>query len=212
MIVDGKRFDIQSLVPAPIVDEGLTPQSYQPTGWTFSNAPNAATNVAMLEIAGRIALYQAQQRRMMLAAAVEQTRRRNQDMQRNLDDQIQLLDDLNASISKTNGRVLPRLQLLTAQGLAADPQAWQRWWSEQLGVTSPPGPATRQLSVDKNAGSSVGALASTSASEHAKTYQSCFGGGTVVHSIDGPRRSNRCKSAISFCRKTRTPASWHSVW
>jgi Pretoxin HINT domain len=187
LIVDGKRFDIQTLVPAPIVDEGLTPQSYQPVEWTPALATNAVANNAMLEIAGRIALYQAQQRRMMLAAAVEQTRRRDQDMQRTLGDQVQLLDDLNASISKTNGRVLPLLQLLTAQGFAADPHAWQRWWSGELGVTSPPSPATKQPSADKSADSSVGALESRAASAQPKTHQSCLGGGTVVHSIDGPR-------------------------
>jgi hypothetical protein len=190
LIVDGRRFDIQSLDPTPRLDVGLLPPVDLPPLPPIMSAPSGSNQqqlyAAAFEMSARIALFQAQQRRMMLAAAVEDTRRRDEAMQRTLENQIQLLDDLNARTNETNRRALPILQVLTGRNFGPEVHAWQKWWSGELGLASPSGPSSSQTAAAKTAAASD-APAAPNAGAPTVAYQACLAAGTLVHSIDGLR-------------------------
>ena len=78
--------------------------------------------------------YVSAQQDLAIASAVAETRRRDLAIQQTMDDDIRMLDETNAQITETDGRVLPLLQTLTGQDFGTDSKAWQEWWTDQLGL------------------------------------------------------------------------------
>lgn len=100
----------------------------------------------------------------------------NQLQQQRLIDDVQTIDATNARIEEINGRVLPILSTLTGRDLGPEPEKWKAWWTDQLGYAY-----QKQSTTSKPTFTEVVDSPSWSASLE------CFGAGTLVRTIDGPR-------------------------
>jgi hypothetical protein len=87
------------------------------------------------------------------------------------------IDALNDTYTEQNKRVLPVLTELTSQDLGADPQAWTRWWTNELGYSyrSQPKPVFAEV------------VAAPEPLVSANATSSCFAAGTPVQTMSGPR-------------------------
>ena len=81
----------------------------------------------------RLNMALAQEREMMIAEAARETMQMDLQIQRNLENDVIRVEQANTQINQANERVLPLLETLTGQKLAANPEAWRKWWTEQLG-------------------------------------------------------------------------------
>jgi tetratricopeptide (TPR) repeat protein len=100
----------------------------------------------------------------------------NLSLQQSLAMDIQALESVNSQISQLNDRALPVLKRMTGQDLGAEPNKWKGWWTDQLGYAfqaarSQPNPTLTQF---------------VSAQDYLPS-SSCFGAGTLVSTVEGPR-------------------------
>ncbi len=190
LIVDGEKFDVQRFYRMPDLDLRLVPAV---TGTIYASnmsivGGNSATfSPIQIDLAQRINSYQAQQRQLAIAAAAEETRERDLAMQQTLENDVRLLDDLNAQITETNDRVLPLLQALTGQDFGADQQGWQKWWSDQLGLVAESSSSTSKPTYTDNVSMPDTALTLPVSGISLVQHSACFAAGTMVHAIDGLR-------------------------
>src|SRR6185437_10778517 len=91
---------------------------------------------------------------------------------------VRTIDATNAQIKDINGRVLPILTALTGQDLGAEPEKWKAWWTDQLGYAF-----QKASTASKPTFTEVIDAPSPSWS----ASMECFGAGTLVRTIDGPR-------------------------
>ncbi len=92
-----------------------------------------------------------------------------------LRDDIQAIDTYNADVSRVNNAVLPILTDLTGQDLGSSGEAWQAWWTDRRGYAySTPDPDTKPTYTQFVDNPFI-------------IHHSCFGAGTPVHTLDGPR-------------------------
>jgi hypothetical protein len=196
LFVDGERFDLQRFYRFPDMDLRVMPpaviQTYIPP--SPGVGPPSQKDVASAANATMAINYLLSlQRQMMVAAAVEATLERDFAIQQTLEGDVRMLQEANAQIEQTNGRVLPLLARLTGQPLGADPDAWRTWWSDQLGFVYQ-SPESKPTYADSVAlpDTSV-ALSSDSVSVGVAPrvtpglHNSCFAAGTLVQTTDGPR-------------------------
>jgi hypothetical protein len=87
------------------------------------------------------------------------------------------LESNNVTARQVNDRIFPLLQSSTGQDLGDDRVAWSKWWTEEQGYSfRPPEKVTYfQRAPDTTPNYEPAALSS------------CFGRGTLVRTIDGPR-------------------------
>jgi hypothetical protein len=112
-----------------------------------------------------------------LLPALEMIRQENQVLRQQLASDIQEVEATNAWIKQINERVLPLLAALTGQKMGVEPEKWNNWWSEQVGVTRrKKKPATKPTFTEI-----------IDAPDWTVRGNSCFGAGTPVLTIDGPR-------------------------
>jgi hypothetical protein len=117
---------------------------------------------------------------------------------------VEAIDEYNAVAGRLNERVTQVLHGVTGQDLGEDPQSWAAWWVDQLGYAQkvspsqptptvvqnvplafvPPGVAPQ--AVNQAGPSSSSTTAATAVTPSAVTH-SCFGAGTPVRTLAGPR-------------------------
>ena len=190
LIVDGERFDVQRFYRFPDIDVRLMPVFVRPPRQTdvrsqnIALTPNNATQFwAEMRLNQLIRDYVAAQRQMMAMAAVEEAKRENVAMQQTLENDIRMLDQTNAQINQTNGRVLPVLQALTGKSFGEDPEPWKKWWTDKLGyVYQSSSSATKPVLTQ-----TVGMPDVTINLPVPVVHSSCFAAGTLVQTLDGPR-------------------------
>ena len=107
-----------------------------------------------------------------------------------LDRDVQTIRDYNNSLRELNDRVVPVLQEVSGLDLGTKKREWQNWYIDQVGYqatsvkTSEPVTMVEDVPLDYQPrevplGSFVGPIA--------VERMSCFGAGTVVHTLSGPR-------------------------
>ena len=91
---------------------------------------------------------------------------------------VAAIEASNAAIRADNGRALMVLDAVTGEKFGEDPEAWQAWWVDQQGYSySSPKPRvvpTLDMPLEQVA-------------TYAPPHHSCFGAGTMVHTLEGPR-------------------------
>jgi hypothetical protein len=96
--------------------------------------------------------------------------------------EIQFQNDLasleanNLTARQINDRILPLLEAATGQDLGDDRLAWSKWWTEQQGYSFRP---PEKVTYYQRAPDTTPSYETPSSS--------CFGRGTLVRTIDGPR-------------------------
>jgi tetratricopeptide (TPR) repeat protein len=197
LYVDGERFDLRRVYQFPTVDLRLLPVampgSQGPTAIEAERRAIGTTSpLAMALIDGSPAGIQARQMRememqadMMMSAAMAQTIRNNQAIQRTLDNDIQTIEAINDQINQVNRRALAILNALTGQDLGPEPQSWQKWWTDQLGYvyeSSAPAKPTYTDSV-----SAPDIQLAIEVPVPVLRHPACFAAGTRVHTVEGLR-------------------------
>ncbi len=114
------------------------------------------------------------------SALMGEAMRRDAAVQQTLDNDVQTIEAMNAQIEQTNSRALPLLATLTGQDFGANPRQWQAWWADQLGLVVDDRYADAKPVLSDLVGlPDVGA---------ALPHGACFGAGTLVQTIAGPRK------------------------
>jgi hypothetical protein len=133
-------------------------------------SPNPVNGVA----GGSMVL--AAQRDIQIANAMQNVRQRQQALEQRLASDVQAIDNINTQIRMLNDRALPLLKALTSVDLGIEPEKWKAWWVDQLGYAyQSNSPDTKPTFTD------MVVMPSTSPSN------ACFGAGTSVHTVEGPR-------------------------
>jgi hypothetical protein len=192
ILVDGEQFDIDRLYRPPTFDVRLVPYvgMYRSTIDLAAEAENGGMTVKMANgrpavIAGLCTLMAAQ-RQAMIAAATQETLRRDLAVQQSLANDIRTIEAANVPIKQVNERVLPVLQKLTGADHDADPEQWKKWWTDQLGyVYQSSQPATKPTL--KSAVGMSDIVLPVGVQVGSMIHTACFAVGTMVHTIDGPR-------------------------
>ena len=137
LAVDGEQFDLQRLYRFPDMDVRMAP----PVSVTITIPTPAQTILPSSkdQLAAANEIYalntlNSLQNQAMLAAAAEATLQQDLAIQQTLESDVRTLEATNAQFAQVNRRVLPLLGKLTGQSLGADPDAWRKWWSDQLGL------------------------------------------------------------------------------
>ncbi len=113
---------------------------------------------------------------LQIARRLDSIRQENQAVQQRLDADIQAIEQINSQCKQLNDRVLPIMRRLTGQNLGAEPEKWKGWWTDQLGYAYQAPSSTSKPTLTE-----IVDTPSWSASLE------CFGAGTLVRTIDGPR-------------------------
>jgi hypothetical protein len=118
----------------------------------------------------------AERRDAQIANAVLANQANAMVVQRQLAEDIAVVDSMNESIRATNDRVLPVLKDLTGQEYGDDPSAWQRYQLDQAGYAFLASSTSEKPTYD-----SVVNIPGISSGH------SCFAAGTMVRTIEGDR-------------------------
>lgn len=194
LYVDGEKFDIRRLYRFATIDYRLVPVAQAiltPPTMTDSAMQAVMANDGMIVrtpkggtvvVAGMASIVAAERERMMAAYMIE-TMNRNQALQDNLENDIRTVEAANTEINQVNNRVLPVLRTLTGRDFGADPEPWQKWWTDQLGyVYQSSQPTSKPTYTDTVAMPNI-----TIDVAVPLVHSACFAAGTLVHTMDGPR-------------------------
>jgi tetratricopeptide (TPR) repeat protein len=94
---------------------------------------------------------------------------------------VQLVEATNAGIHDLNGRALDVLTRVTGQSLGEDPGRWKAWWADQLGYSYQPSEPEEKPTYTSFVSEPPPLPPS------AMRHHSCFGAGTQVRTLEGPR-------------------------
>jgi hypothetical protein len=119
-------------------------------------------------------------RDMEIAADYQMIQQASRNLQQRLAQDVQVIESTNANINDVNGRVLPILGMLTGLDLGAEPEKWRSWWTDQLGYVY-------ESKVPENKPTYTDHLRVQTPFTVGTTHMACFGAGTPVVTIDGPR-------------------------
>jgi hypothetical protein len=140
-------------------------------------ALNGASGTALPTFALQ-AQVAAVRRDQAIAARILQAEQRAQDAQQRLVQDIQAVELTNSSIRELNDRTLPVARAATGKDFGADRDAWQGWWTDQLGYAyQSPRTQAKPTFTDVVVYSA----------EPPRAHSACFAAGTPVYTIDGPR-------------------------
>ncbi len=179
LFVEGERYDIRRFYRFPIEQLEWVPppiimcNAMHPA--PTSSAKHKSEVATMMTISGRARALMEQQIAWTL---FEAALRRDQLLQQKLKSDVDTIEQVNAQIRQTNDNVLPLLQSLAGQNFVADPDIWQRWWADQLGVV-----------IDDRYGQKKPTLTDLVGLPDPPTvYKHCFAAGTLVKTFAGPRK------------------------
>ncbi len=135
LFVEGERFDIRRLYRFPDV-EVLYTSPIDVARATGTEVPLIEAASAGSSPAQRQSASMARElaREFLAHALMGEALRRDAAVQQTLENDVQTIEAMNAQIEQTNSRALPLLATLTGQNFGADPQQWQAWWADQLGL------------------------------------------------------------------------------
>ncbi len=125
-----------------------------------------------------------------LAQAQAETARSAAASQGQLDRDVANLEQQNRAITATNDRVVTLLNDATGAGLSADRNAWERWWVNTLGYAFVEGQTVQNPTfVEVVPSDYQPELTPTNVVTRsiAVNGMSCFGAGTAVQTMTGPR-------------------------
>ena len=123
-----------------------------------------------------------------VALEMEATQQRIEALERGIVDDVQRIEETNAQINETNGRLLPILESLTGQKMGADQVAWQKWWSEQLGYVYNDRYSDNKASISEIVDAPEINRPLPIVNVNATVRHSCFAAGTLVTTLSGPRK------------------------
>jgi tetratricopeptide (TPR) repeat protein len=191
LFIEGETFNVRRLYRSRGIDPGLVPGdsfamsgtpepladaiAMQP-GDAARNGPTTGGFDPMTFLVSAAFASAISRQDMRTAQRLDVIRQDNQAQRQRLAEDVQAIDATNAQIRDLNGRVLPILTTLTGQDLGAEPEKWKAWWTDQLGYAF-----QQQSATAKPTFTEVVDSPSWSASLE------CFGAGTMVRTIDGPR-------------------------
>jgi hypothetical protein len=192
LFVEGERFNVRRLYRSNPVDPALFPSgffvppaSFDPTassnspmpgGPILANQPNSSPGMEMMSLLVAQAFATSRsQADLDRALRADRVRQGNQALEQRLAMDIRSLEVMNGQIHQLNDRVLPVVKLLTGQDLGAEPRKWQAWWTDQLGYALKSESTSKPTFTD---------LVETPAQQ---VSSACFGPGTLVRALDGPR-------------------------
>jgi Pretoxin HINT domain len=192
LFIEGETFNVRRLYRSRSIDPGLIPaasfamsSTSEPLVDSIAAAPADAARTGSPTTGGfdpltylvAQAFASATSRQDLRAAQrLDVIRQDNQFQRRRLAEDVRAIDATNAQIKDLNGRVLPILTTLTGRDLGDEPEKWKAWWTDQLGYAF-----QKQSTTSKPTFTEVIDSPSWSASLE------CFGAGTLVRTIDGPR-------------------------
>jgi Pretoxin HINT domain len=190
LFVDGERFDLRRFYRFPEFDTRLIPKldielrACPPD--EVKTGPHSVNQ--MIKDAHLLRAAAAVQNFAAVALAMEATQKRIDALERGIVDDVQLIEETNAQINETNARLLPLLQSLTGQKIAVDQVAWQKWWSEQLGYVYDDRYSRATASLSEVVDAPQINLPLPIVNVNATVQHSCFGAGTLVSTLNGPRK------------------------
>jgi Pretoxin HINT domain len=175
LLLDGERFDLRRLYRSPELNVNL---AYSKVHFNMQRMPGVTEQIVLTN------RLMASQWGLMVAEGLEETGRANQLVERTIDDDIRSIEETNAQINETNSRLLAILETLTAQKMPADPQLWQKWWTDQLGYVY-----DDRYAETKPSYTSGVELPDLAVNLPVVTLSpSCFAAATVVQTLIGPRK------------------------
>ena len=175
LLLDGEKFELRRLYRSPDLEVQF---NYGKVHWTQARIPAVADQMVLTN------KLLASQWGLMVAQGIEETGRADRLVDRTIDDDVRAIEEANAQINETNGRLLPLLETLTAQTMPPDPQLWQKWWTDQLGY----------VYDDRYADSKPVYTSDVQLPDLAvnlpvlRISPSCFAAGTLVQTLGGPRK------------------------
>jgi Pretoxin HINT domain len=96
--------------------------------------------------------------------------------QQQLQNDVQTIETMNADANAVNDRVIPALHVVTGQDLGASSEKWQAWWTDQKGYAIQSAPTQEKPTFTEFV-----------ANPYAPPRHACFGAGTPVRTLTGPR-------------------------
>ncbi len=188
LMVDGERFDMRRLYRFPDMDVRLAP----PVMTLIAGSPslpgaNAPLPLNVLMLNYRLNLGLAAERQALIAEAERETIQMNMAVERSLQNDVMRLEQANTEITQTKDPVLSLLESLTGQKLGADPVPWRKWWTEQLGYVYEDRYGSKPTLSDSVSVPDL-TVETPSVFLGIQQHSACFAAGTLVHTIDGPRK------------------------
>jgi hypothetical protein len=120
----------------------------------------------------------------------DEARKSNAATERQLGEDVRMIEDHNVGVRISNNRVSGVLTAATGLALPTDRRAWAKWWIDRIGYSSPtPDWTSRPADVENVAIGYEPPLVPDGAARQVDDYgrRSCFGAGTPVRTIGGPR-------------------------
>ena len=181
LFVEGERFDIRRLYRFPdvIPQYNSAFQIAWLTGTELTSLTPSSGGTSPVQ--QKFAAMSFQIANEFLASALMgEAMRRDAAVQQTLENDVQTIEAMNAQIEQINSRVLPLLATLTGQDIGANPQQWQVWWADQQGLVID----DRYADATKPVLTDLVGLPDVAGPAHS----ACFGAGTLVQTIAGPRK------------------------
>jgi hypothetical protein len=176
LLLDGEQFDVRRLYRAP--DLGVQ-FSYGGVPALFARMIPAVANEMVLTNK-----LLASQWGLMVGEGLAATEQAGRLVASTIEDDIRSIEQANAQINETNDRLLALLETLTDQKMPADPQPWQKWWTDQLGYVL----GDRYADTKPVYSSDVEVPDLTVNLPVLRLVSSCFAAGTLVQTASGPRK------------------------
>ena len=137
----------------------------------------------------------------------------NLTAEQRLKNDVAALDAQNRQIGDSNARVLLVLAAVAGHDYGADPEAWKGWWDDQIGYARPPRPDeekptyVEQVSIDYVPPPISPTVTVQQTKIQVVRSHSCFGAGTLVATLDGPRAIESLATGdLVLAQDTRTGA------
>jgi hypothetical protein len=182
-MVEGSRFDFTRFYRMPVLDARFMP----PVNITVRTSLLDGQVAEATSLKSMLQRSLAAQAGMQIEEATQETQSRIDRLNRTLNDDISSIEEANAQFKETNESLLPLLETLTGQKFGDDPEPWRKWWADQLGLAVDQSDKQRVESRYETVTEPDVQVQLPVVSIQVLTH-SCFGAGTVAHTIRGPRR------------------------
>ncbi|RUL86710.1 polymorphic toxin-type HINT domain-containing protein [Tautonia sociabilis] len=156
----------------------------------FPSAPHSRFGAIPLNSGTTFSLAYSREYQIPIGQMFLEAERATAQVQEHLRRDVLAIELTNAPIRELNGRVVPVLEEATGTRNGDDPDAWRAWWIDQIGMR-------QVLPRPANGTSTVTDVVSVQPRPVpigvfelplvAIRMASCFGAGTPVHTVDGPR-------------------------
>ncbi|QEH37722.1 hypothetical protein OJF2_63130 [Aquisphaera giovannonii] len=168
LLVDGVAFDLRKTYRYPDMP--------RPESHAVNFPPGRNLDVAAVDrlVASKNAMEE--------QLARQETIRRAMAVDRRMEDDAAQLEKTNAAIRTVNDRALPILRTLTGRDDGPNPESWNSWWANELGLVSSSAPSSKPTYEDVETMPGVSFEVTVPTFHHG-----CFAAGTPVHTAGGPR-------------------------